>query len=237
MVRSTLVLVHSPLVGPSSWRPFDDVARARGVDVVRPDLTGVVDAEPPQWRYLVDAAVDSASDRPELVVVGHSGAGAFLPAIAHRVKDRLRAVVFVDAIVPPSAGEHRTSEQLSKFLDDKTVDGRLLPWFDWWPPTVVDTLVSSPEQLEELRSDMPRLHRSFYNAHIPMPEGWSSGPCVYLQLSPAYDEESRIATELGWPTAFLDGSHLSIFTDPIAVLAAVEDLVDRVDLTPSPDLA
>lgn len=236
MGSSTLVLVHSPLVGSSSWRPLDDVARAGGFDVVRPDLSGVVDAEWPQWRYLVDTAVDSTSGRTDLIVVGHSGAGAFLPAIGHRRKDGLRAVVFVDAIVPPVAGEHRTSERFLGFLDDKTVDGRLLAWLDWWPPEVVGELVRSSEQLEELRSDMPRLHRSFYGAHIPMPDDWSSGPCAYLQLSPAYDEESRLANELGWPTLLSDGSHLSIFTDPLAVLAAVEDLVDRVDSTTSRDL-
>ncbi len=194
----------------------------------------MVDAERPQWRYLVDTAVDSALDRTDLVVVGHSGAGALLPAISHRLKDRLRAIVFVDAIVPPIAGEHRTSEEFSRFLDDKTIDGRLLPWLDWWPPQVVGELVRSLEQLEELRSDMPRLPRSFYDALIPMPDDWSSSPCAYLQLSPAYDEESRLANELGWPTSILDGSHLSIFTDPVAVLAAVEDLVDRVDFTTSP---
>ena len=233
MVSSTLVLVHSPLVGPSSWRPFSNVACARGFDVVRPDLTGVVDAERPQWRYIVDTAVDSTSDRKELVVVGHSGAGAFLPAICQRLEDRLRAVVFVDAIVPPAAGVNHTSEQYLSFLDDKTIDGRLLPWLDWWPPEVVGVLVGSSEQLAELRSDMPRLHRSFYDPPIPVPDDWSSGPCAYLQLSRAYGEESRMANELGWPTSVLDGSHLSIFTDPSAVLAAVEDLVNRVDSTTS----
>lgn len=152
MVSSTLVMVHSPLVGSSSWRPLADVARARGLDVVRPDLTGVVDAARPQWRSLVDTAVDSTSGRADLVVVGHSGAGAFLPAIGHCLKDRLQAVVFVDAIVPPVVGEHRTSERFLGFLDDKTVDGRLLAWLDWWPPEVVSELVRSSEQLEELRS-------------------------------------------------------------------------------------
>lgn len=237
MVSSTLVLVHSPLVGSSSWRPFDDIARARGCDVVRPDLTGVVDAERPHWRDLVDTAVDSTSDRADLIIVGHSGAGAILPAISHRLMDRLRAVVFVDAIVPPVAGEHRTSEQFLRFLDDNTVDGRLLQWLDWWKPEIVSELVRSPQQLEELRSDMPRLHRSFYDAPIPMLEGWSSGPCAYLQLSRAYDEESRTAKALGWPRAVIDGSHLSIFTDPAAVLDAVENLVDEVDSTTSRDLA
>jgi pimeloyl-ACP methyl ester carboxylesterase len=197
----------------------------------------VVDAAVPQLRHLVDTAVGSTSGCADLVVVGHSGAGAFLPAIGHRVKNRLRAVVFVDAVVPPIAGEHRTSEPFSRFLDDKTVDGRLLPWLDWWPTAVVDTLARSSEQLEELRSDMPRLNRSFYDSPIPMPEDWSSGPCAYLQLSPAYAEEFRMANELGWPTSVLDGSHLSIFTDPSDVLAAVEDLVNRVDVTTSPDVA
>jgi pimeloyl-ACP methyl ester carboxylesterase len=237
MASPTLVLVHSPLVGPSSWRPFDDLASARRFDVVRPDLTGVVDAERPEWRSVVDTAVDSTTERTDLVVVGHSGAGALLPTIAHRTNDRLRAVVFVDAIVPPTTGEHRTSERLSEFLDDRTVDGRLLPWLDWWPPGVVGELVKSSQQLEELRSDIPRLPRSFYDADIPMPDDWSSGPCAYLQLSPAYGAELRIADELGWPTAVVDGSHLSMFTEPSAVLAAVEELLDRVDRRTSPDLA
>ncbi|MGB7879158.1 MAG: alpha/beta hydrolase [Ilumatobacteraceae bacterium] len=228
--------MHSPLLGPSAWRPLDDVARARGFGVVRPDLTGVADAAWPRWCSLVDTAVESTSGRADLVVVGHSGAGAFLPAIGHRLKDRLRAVVFVDAILPPVAGEHRTSEQFLRFLDDKTVDGRLLPWLDWWPTEVVGELVRSSEELEELRSDVPRLRRSFYDAPIPMPDDWSSGPCAYLQLSPAYSEESRMADHLGWPTSALDGSHLSIFTDPSVVLAAVEDLLDRVELTRSPDV-
>ena len=229
MVSSTLVLVHSPLVGPSSWRPLADVARARGFDVVRPDLTGVVDADLPQWRYLVETAVDSTHGHDDLIVLGHSGAGAVLPELGRRVQDRLRAVVFVDAIVPPAVGVHRTSEPFSRFLDDKMVDGRLLPWLDWWPPEVVAELVTSPQQLEELRSDMPRLHRSFYDAAIPVPEGWSAGPCAYLQLSPAYDDERRAATAFGWPAAVIDGTHLSIYTDPSAVLAAVEQLVDAAD--------
>lgn len=226
---STLVLVHSPLLGPSSWKPLADVARARGFDVVRPDLTGVVDAGPPQWQFLVETAADSTHGHDDLVVLGHSGAGALVPAVGHRLRDRLRAVVFVDAIVPPATGEHRTSEQFSRFLDDKMVDGRLLPWLDWWPPEEVSALVTSPQQLEELRSDMPRLHRSFYDAAVPVPEGWSAGGCAYLQLSPAYDDERRAATGFGWPTAVIDGTHLSIYSDPSAVLAAVEQLVGAAD--------
>jgi pimeloyl-ACP methyl ester carboxylesterase len=196
----------------------------------------VVDADLPQWLHLVDTAVERTSDRSDLVVVGHSGAGAVLPAIVHRLKDRVRAVVFVDAIVPPDAGEHSTSEQFVEFLDDKTVDGRLPPWLDWWPDEVVNELVKSPAHLEELRADMPRLHRSFYDDPVPMPSGWSGGPCAYLQLSSAYDGEYRTAGELGWPRMIIEGSHLTIVTDPAAILTAVEDLVNKVDSTTFPDV-
>jgi pimeloyl-ACP methyl ester carboxylesterase len=227
MTPSTLVLVHSPLVGPSTWRPFEDTARAAGLDVVRPDLTGVDDAGRPAWHHLVDTTVEAVSDRSGLVVIGHSGAGAVLPAIGHRLADRVRTLVFVDAIIPPAVGEHRASEPFLDFLDDIVVDGLLPQWLDWWPPDVGTSLVPSPTDLDELRADMPRLHRSFYDDPVPVPPDWTSGPCAYLRSSPAYDDELRRAGEFGWPTATTDGSHLSVFTDPAAVFAAVRSLVRR----------
>jgi pimeloyl-ACP methyl ester carboxylesterase len=220
-----MVLVHSPLVGPSTWRPFGDTARSAGLDVVRPDLTGVEHANRPQWRHVVDTAVDAVAERSNLVVIGHSGAGAVLPAIGHRLTNRVRALVFVDAIVPPAAGDHRASEAFLDFLDGIVIDGRLPQWLDWWPPEIGTSLVPSPADVDELRADMPRLHRSFYDDAVPVPTDWTTGPCAYLQSSPAYDDEYRRAGEFGWPTATIDGSHLSVFTDPAAVFAAVRALV------------
>ena len=85
----------------------------------------------------------------------------------------------------------------------------------------------SPADLDELRADMPRLHRSFYDDAVGVPSGWTSGPCAYLRTSPAYDDEYQRAGEFGWPTAAIDGTHLSIFTDPAAVFAVVRALVTR----------
>lgn len=228
MKTSTLLLVHSPLVGPSSWRPLDEVARGRGFEVIRPDLTGVTDADAPQWQHLVDVAVSSVVARSDLVVVGHSGAGAVLPAIAERLGDRLRALVFVDAVVPPAEGEHRTSQGLLDLIENKAVDGRLPKWLDWWPPEVVAELMPLSEHQAEIRADMPELHRTFYDDPIPVPRGWTTGPCAFLKLSTAYDDEDSQASRLGWPRATIDGSHLSIFGNPAAVLDAIETLIDKV---------
>lgn len=229
---ATMLLVHSPLVGPSSFRPLDDVAHDRGVDVFRPDLTGVADADAPQWQHLVDVAVSSATGRSELVVVGHSGAGAVLPAIAGRLGDRLRGIVFVDAVVPPAEGDQIASRELLEFIDDKAVDGRLPKWLDWWPPNVVDELLPSPAHQAEIRADMPQLRRSFYDDPIPVPPGWARGPCAYLRLSAAYHHEYDRAEALGWPRTSVEGTHMSIFSDPSVVLDAIERLLGRM-----PDVA
>ncbi len=222
---STLVLVHSPLVGPSSWRPFEHAARAEGFDVVRPDLTGLQAADRPQWRYLVDTTVEAVSGHSDLVVIGHSGAGAVLPAIGDRLADRATALVFVDAVVPPAGGEHVTSGAFRAFLDDVMVDERLPPWLDWWPPETAAALVPSPTDRDELRADMPRLLRSFYDDPVPVSSGWSNRQCAYVRSSTTYDGEYRRAADWGWPTATFDGTHLSIFTDPVAMFETVISLV------------
>lgn len=84
------LLIHSPLVGPSSWARAADVLLSRGSEVAVPDLTRVTESSPPWWRMLVDTAVAATADlAPPIVVVGHSGAGAFLPAIGERLRGRL----------------------------------------------------------------------------------------------------------------------------------------------------
>ncbi len=189
----------------------------------------MVHADAPQWQYLVDIATESVAGRLDVVVVGHSGAGAVLPAIAERLENRLRALVFVDAIVPPAEGEHRTPQRLLDLIDDKAVDGRLPKWLDWWQAEDITELLPSPAHRAEVRADMPELHRPFYDDSIPVPAGWTAGPCAFLKLSSAYDDEYSQAERLGWPRTSIDGTHLSIFSNPVEVLDAIEALLGKVD--------
>ena len=69
------MLVHSPLVGPSTMAPLAAMLRTRGWATVVPDLRSAVSA-PARFGRAVAEAADSAD-----VVVGHSGAGPFLPAV------------------------------------------------------------------------------------------------------------------------------------------------------------
>lgn len=190
-----------------------------------PDLTRVTESSPPWWRMLVDTAAAATADlaRP-IVVVGHSGAGAFLPAIGERLRGRLGSIVFVDAVLPPHVGAHETPAGMRYLLDEQTVGGRLRRWLDWWPEDAVTQLLPNPSDRELLMRDMPRLPRSFYDETVPVPDGWSCGRCAYLRLSQAYKDEYDEAGARGWPREEIDANHLSIHTEPERILDAVFSL-------------
>jgi hypothetical protein len=218
------LLIHSPLLGPSSWRPFGEVASRAGHPIAIPDLTSASIAQPPRWEALVEAAVAVGEDLgSEPVVIGHSGAGVFLPEIANRL--RAIAMLFIDAVVPPLQGVHLTSPSLTRLLDDQVVDGRLRRWIEWWPAETVADLLPEPEARSRLSSDMPVVPRSFYDEAVPVPKGWSDLKCGYLRLSAAYDGEYAEAGRRGWARRQFDGDHLSIFTRSAPVLSALEDLI------------
>lgn len=174
----------------------------------------------------MDAAVDASTDLDgPVTVVGHSGAGPYLPEIGRRIGDRLGSLVFVDAGLPPHRGVHRTPPRLRRMLDEKTEDGLLPKWIDWWPPETMAELLPESLDRELLSSDMPRLPRSFYDEPIAVPEGWPEWPCGYLRLSGAYESDVELATKWGWPTGRIDATHLGIHTEPARVLNAVLKLV------------
>jgi pimeloyl-ACP methyl ester carboxylesterase len=88
----TLEFVHSPLVGPFTWEPAARCFRRRGYPVVVCSLAGLVDDGAPYYRRFAEAAaravVATEGGRPA-VLVGHSGGGALLPAIADAVGGRI----------------------------------------------------------------------------------------------------------------------------------------------------
>ncbi len=227
MVWASLLFVHSPLVGPSSLRRLAEAAARAGHETALPDLTPMAASNRPHEVYR-DLAVEAAralTGPP--VVVGHSGAGAFLPAIGEAIRETA-GLVFVDALVPPAEGAHRTPDRLAALLDEQTVEGVLRPWLDWWPAEAVAELLPEAADRDELAADMPRVPRSFYDVPIAVPPGWSEQPCGYLRLSPAYDAELERARQWGWPTATLESTHLGTLTEPDRVLVEVLGLTGHL---------
>jgi thioesterase domain-containing protein len=98
-----LVLLHSPLVGPLTWQPAAACLRASGYQVAVPSLAGALDPGPPFYPKLagrVAETIRQANPAGAVVLIGHSGAGALLPAAAEAAGMPVAAMVFVDAILP-----------------------------------------------------------------------------------------------------------------------------------------
>lgn len=218
------LLVHSPLVGPSTMRFLGDALAANGWSTTVPDLRpGLATVD----GFLALAAARSPG--PGVVLVGHSRAGAFLPALA--VLTGAAGSVFLDAVVPE--GDQSTSPTIRSlaFVDQLPLtDGRLPPWYEWWPKDVIEEGIPDPAHRSAVVADMPSVPRAFYDMPVSVPHGWSSRPCAYLQLSEAYDEDADRAAGWNWPVARLHGGHLDVVNSADLVAAEVVRLAARLGI-------
>jgi hypothetical protein len=225
-VTRTYLLVHPPLLGPAVWRPVAERLASAGHTPLVPDLRPEVDPPEGWWDRAATAATIMAGD-DTTVVVGHSGAGVLLPVIAARVPT-VHSVVFVDAVVPARAGATGLAEDLRSFLAGlPDEDGWLPPWSRWWGPDALAELVPDEWQRELIEAEQPRLHRSFYEHPVPVPESWPDRRVGYLQLSPAYEGDAREADARGWVVERLPGHHLDLVTRADEVSLRIDHLATR----------
>jgi pimeloyl-ACP methyl ester carboxylesterase len=238
--ESAFVLVHSPLVGPTSWLPVAQELEGRGRIAVVPSLLGVAEAPEPQWRHVPDAVRTATSDlRQRIILVGHSGAGLLLPVIADASDNEVAAMVFVDSFLPPPAGRLQLGPRA--FMDQlhaMATEGVLPPWSHWFGAGAMRELVPDARLRADLEAEMPCLPLSYFEATVPMPDEWPNRPCGYLLLSAAYRESAAQARAYGWPVIEMrDVQHLATATNPIRVTEAVLDVERSVQQSTGPAAA
>jgi alpha/beta hydrolase family protein len=154
-----------------------------------------------------------------VVLVGHSGAGPLLPAIAASLSEEAAGLVFVDAFLPPASGTVRLVP--AEYLDELSAlatDGVVPPWSRWFGEEVMRDLLPDAAQRAHIEATMPRLPLSFLQTDLHVPVGWDRHPCAYLLLSPQpYAPSAADARARGWPVTEIDrGKHLDA-GDPGAV--------------------
>jgi pimeloyl-ACP methyl ester carboxylesterase len=227
---SVFVLVHSPLVGPGSWRLVGLALERRGRAAVSPSLLGPGGAAPTDWRECVKAVRDGLGTLCEpVVLVGHSGGGLLLPVIAEALVQPVRGLIFVDSGIPARAGE--TPFVPPALLDEfgsLAVDGMLPRWSSWFGEDVMRDLVSDEALRDCLTREMPQVPLAFLEERIPSPAGWERTSCAYLLLSEAYEDSAAEARDRGWPVAVIEeAQHLHLAVAPDAVSDALLQLERR----------
>lgn len=220
MVTAAIVLVHSPLCGPSTWSRLAPVLAERGCTVVVPDLHD--EGRPPYWRQHADSVAAQVAPGLRPVLVAHSGGGALLPSIDVRAA----GYVFVDAGLPGRDGMSRLDVMASEDADfaaslraDLAAGGR----FPSWTRHDLRELVPDPSAFV---GDLRPRGLDFFAEPISVPASWPTAPCGYVHLSAPYDGSAAVATALGWPVVRIDGAgHFHMLMDPVAVADAVESVI------------
>jgi pimeloyl-ACP methyl ester carboxylesterase len=222
---ATYVLIHGAGSGSWYWHLVTPELRARGHDVVAPDLPSDDDrAGLPEYA---DAVVDAIGDRTDLVVVGQSMGGFTAPMVCARVQASL--LILVAAMIPrpgESPGdwwantgwEQARSQQAER--DGRSADGDFdvkAEFFHDVPPEVVAEAFARGERGQ---SGTPFLR--------PWPLGaWPDVPTRFLlcredRFFPA-ELMRRVARErLGITADEMDGGHLPALSRP-------KELADRLE--------
>ena len=209
------VLVHSPVVGPSTWRWVGERLRSLGHDAVVPDLTDAARSGDP--GAFVRAAVGAATSGAGLVIVGHSGAGPLLPAITNGLGSAVRLTVWVDAGLPPCDGSFTVGGDFLGTLRGLARDGVLPRWSQWFGEGALERLVGDDLRRDAVARELPQLPLAFYEASIDAPLGWCRRAGAYLLLSLNYRSDADRAAALGWPVVEHIGAHLDIVDDEATI--------------------
>lgn len=232
------VLIHSPLVGPSTWQRVAHELQTEGLEVSVPALHDTEGSGLAYWQQHATAMPQALgtvpADRP-LILVGHSGAGPLLPVIRQQLAHSIAAYVFVDAGIPQSGASrldliaNESSDWVQSFHTFLREGGRFPDWRD---EDLADGIPDQQLRRSLLAELQPRA-LPFWNEPIPVFEGWPDASCAYLQFSPAYNVPAAYAREQGWLYRHMAGGHFLLLTDPKAVAQALVSMVKDLGIDPT----
>jgi pimeloyl-ACP methyl ester carboxylesterase len=228
-----IVLVHSPLVGPLTWSLVAQHLQALGFDVLVPTLVDSGETPPPYWQQhaasFQQALASIPQERP-LILVGHSGAGPLLPALARSAHHPVSGYVFVDAGLPHPGQSHLNEMETSvpefaQELHQHLASGGSFP--NWSDEDLRDELPDEHVRRKMLAEMQPRSF-DYFEENMPDVAGWPEASCAYLLFTQGYRHSLEQAQGAGWPNRTLAAGHFHMLVDPVAVATELVELMQRM---------
>jgi pimeloyl-ACP methyl ester carboxylesterase len=226
------VLVHSPLVGPLTWKLVADEMRQRDIGVIIPKLVDSPDSKEPYWKQHAESVARALTEIPRdtwVTLVAHSGAGPLLPVIRASFPNPVRAYVFVDAGIP-GAGATRLDlmksedpDWANQFQEYLEAGGQ----FPNWSAEELQEIIPDDSLRTQMVAEIHPRALDFFTEPIPVFDGWPDGSCVYILFSPPYKRAAVYAREAGWQTYELEAGHFHMLVDPKAVTDLILEAVDH----------
>jgi len=226
------VLIHSPLVGPLTWKLVADEMRQRNLDVVVPTLVDSPDSEKPFWKQHAESVSQALAQIPKdkpLTLVAHSGAGALLPVIRESLANALNAYVFVDAGIPRNGASRldlmksEASEWANQFQEHLESGG----YFPNWSFEDLQEVIPDASLRKQMVAEIHPRALDFFTEPIPVFAAWPDAPCVYILFSEPYKRAAVQARESGWPTYELEAGHFHMLVDAKTVTNIIVETVNK----------
>lgn len=237
--RLTFLLAHGTWHGGWAWRDVRNRLEDMGHRVFTPTLTGCGEREhlsspdvglETHTQDLVN--VIRFEELHEVILVGHSFTGVAITGVADRMKDRIRHIVFFDALVPTetrrSGAPRDENGELAEYFrkrQPKFIDGYKM---DFWEDYSIKMLMpeDSPhaERVRRLLTTHPA--KSWTDELELKNGGWEGLPRTYIHCvgqAFAKSSEKMVGPARGpeWNFVELDIPRDGMITDPDIVTEAL----------------
>lgn len=230
--HSLFVLIHSPLVGPLTWRLVAEEMQQRGVDVLVPILKDSPVSKEPFWKQHAESVSSALAGIPKDTIitwVAHSGTGPLLPAIRQSMPNPVNAYVFVDAGIP-RAGATRLELMRSEdphWAADFQKELEQGARFPTWSFEDLQEVIPDDALRRQMVAELQPRGLDFFTEPIPVFAGWPDAPCMYIQFSAPYDRPAAQARQFGWHASKLEAGHFHMLVEPAVVAEMLIEAVKK----------
>lgn len=218
--KPTIVIVHGAWGGAWAFKKVEALLRDKGFQVYRPQLTGQGDrvhlARPDiGLNTHIEDVVNTIlyEDLHDIILVGHSYGGMVITGVADRVPDRIKRLVYLDALVPNDGDSVRSLlKGADDFIKNMTQGDYIVPrWVkpDQPPP-----------------HDVPQSLKTFTDPIVLKNDAARKLPATYILTvekgKEARDDDffaqSQRAKERGWTMLQLTSDHNPQWSAPEALV-------------------
>jgi pimeloyl-ACP methyl ester carboxylesterase len=230
------VLVHGAWHGAWCWRKLLPLLMDLGLEVYTPSQTGVGEkAELLSKDISLETFIQDITDfltehdLHNVVLVGHSFAGISISGVADRMPERIRHLVYLDAlllqndqsvfdIIPPEMVQARRA------LAQQTSQGVSLPAPE---PSVFG--VTDAEDVQWVKSQCTPHPLSTYESKMTLTHALGNGlPATYIAVTPHYlattASRNYAKTRSDWQYLEMEAGHDAMVTSPQALCRLLQDL-------------
>jgi pimeloyl-ACP methyl ester carboxylesterase len=234
-MSKTYVLVHGAYHGAWCWKPVAKQLRGLGHEVYTPTLTGLgershlISIRPTLDMFVEDVAqVIKYEDLSNIVLVGHSFAGAVVSALADRMPEKLSHLIYLDAQVLRS-GESPADMAADGLIDVYKKRAEPSGYVSIPCPPVENFGKFDSAMLDWIRDRVtPHPYQTYFDRlELKHPLG-NGVPATYIAVTPLFPntvKSREVAREQpGWAYLELAAGHDAMLTNPdelTAMLAAL----------------